>query len=345
MKQIILQLVFLVTSTLLVGCGVSSSKVPRAISPKTVFYSTANLENHRCLYEEALTGQKCQNVEASTQLNTSRPAPAKDASLAKYWRDTMIGMIRRDIESFYGEYEKTLADGRRRFSSAIDVTSLAGTAAATIINPARAKTVISTMVAFVEGAHGKIDQNIFQQQTTNVIIQKIRASRIRLDAMILRKMDLDASQYTFSAAEHDLRELFRAGTLQSGFLELAASTGADATQAIADRGAVEERRLLPLATGPQRELSKKVGDKVAELEKLWSNNQSNAIGKGALQTILDALNKLKSQSLAVATSIPTDTSDPQKIFGLLRAEMADTLSSPERLGTKLPALAEALGVR
>lgn len=280
MKRTTTHLALLVISILITGCSVSSPKIPKAISPKIVSYSTANLENHRCLYEEAVTGQKCQNVDAGTQTNTTRPDPAKDAVLAKYWRDTMIGMIRRDIESFYGEYEKQLADSRRRFSSAIDVTSLAGVAAATITNPARAKTVISTMVAFVEGAHGKIDQNIFQQQTTNVIIQKMRASRVRLDAMILRKMDLDAAQYTFSAAGHDLRELFRAGALQSGFLELAASAGNDATQAVADRGAVEERRLLPIATSVHRDLSKKVGDKVRSWKNFGAATKATLSAKG-----------------------------------------------------------------
>src|SRR5262245_50181871 len=202
---------------LLTGCAVGRPKIPAVINSPSVTYTTDDLEKHRCLYEEALTGRDCKSI--------TTPKP-KDEEMARYWRDTMINLVRRDIESFYREYEVQLADNRRRLDSVVDVASLAGVTAATITNGARAKTVISTMVAFLQGAHGKIDENIFQTRTTQVVIQKMRASRARVEVTILEKMTkLDARQYLFSEAEKDLRELFWAGTLQSGFIELALDAG------------------------------------------------------------------------------------------------------------------------
>lgn len=338
MKRVMTRLTLLLLAASPLGCGVGRPAIPPSVRHSVTVYTTAELEKHRCLYEEAVTGLDCKDHTA---------ARTKDPELARFWRDTMINLIRRDIESFYHEYETRLADGRRRFTSAVEVTSLAGVAAATITNGARAKTVIATMVSFVEGAQGKIDQNIFRERTTDVIIQKMRASRARVETLVIRKMaQLDARRYVFSDAERDLRELFWAGTLQGGFLELALDAGNDAAQAAAEKKSAEEtvRRLIPIATSANRTFSGKVRKKIDDLEIMWRDNQNTPAGRGAAAAALAALNLLKQRGKLKFTDPLPDASAGQKIFDLLNDEMEDALFTPNGLREKLPVIAEALGV-
>jgi hypothetical protein len=352
MTRVMTRITLLILSALPAGCVVGRPTIPEAVKHSSIIYKMTDLEKHRCLYEEAMTGQACLNPVSARRTGNASETPAttpalkRDAELAKYWRDTMINSTRRDIESYYREYETQLANSRRRFGSAVDVIALAGVTATTISKGERARTVITTMVSFLQGGHSKIDQGIFRERTTDVIIQKMRASRSRVETMILRKMaGLDARQYVFSEAERDLRELFWAGTLQGGFLELALSAGNDAARAAEER---EEtvRGLLPIATSTDRALAKKVGDKITELARIWRDNQNTPVGAGALRTLLDALNTLKERNkLRFEGALPTDTSNGQLLIDLVRGEMADVLDTPGGLQEKLPVIAEALGVK
>ena len=311
---------------MLLGCAVGRPKIPGVINPPSVAYTTADLEKHRCLYEEALTGKDC----------TSRSAgKTQDDAMARYWRDTMINLVRRDIESYYREYEVRLADNRRRFTSVIDVASLAGVTAATVTNGARAKTVISTMVAFLQGAHGKIDENIFRDRTTDVVIQKMRAGRARVETGILEKMTkLNARQYVFSEAEKDLRELFWAGTLQSGFIELALDAGNDAAQARAEKSEVESAR-LPTVTSEQLQLSTRINREITRLEKDLLGDSVDA-ARAAEEKARAALTKL-------GTSIPAGARE-EDILRLLRKEASKALFALPDDTIKLMKLAQALGL-
>ncbi len=338
MIRIMASITLLTLFGLLVGCGVGRPAIPPTIKHPTVLYTTDELEKHRCLFEEAVTGLDCK---------THTITKMKDPEMARFWRDTMIGLIRRDVESYYREYETNLADSRRRFGTTIDVASLAGVAAATITNGARAKTVISTMVAFVQGAHGKIDQNIFRERTTDVIIQKMRASRAKVETVIVSKTaQLDALQYIFSDAERDLRELFWAGTLQGGFLELALSAGNDAATATQQRNQTEARvrGLLPQVTQTEANLLKKIDDEIVRLTRRFSDGTlSENDRKKALEPVLKALKALEAAGKHKFTGALPDN-DGSKLFKLLRDEVKDSLLSPGGLQEKLPIIARALDV-
>ncbi|MBL8190870.1 MAG: hypothetical protein JNK38_22830 [Acidobacteria bacterium] len=185
--------------------------------------------------------------------------------------------------------------------------------------------------------------------TITIIIQKMRASRARIDALILQNMDLDATQYTFGEAEHDLRELFQAGTLQSGFLELAASAGNDATQAADAKKAIQARHTIPIATAEQRELSRKIFVKANSLEKKWKDNKNNQTGKDALEEMLKALNQLKelggsAEPGLIPANVPADEDGAVKLIKLFRREIMDADTSTEKREKKMPALAKALGI-
>ncbi|HEU0176296.1 MAG TPA: hypothetical protein VFV58_18690 [Blastocatellia bacterium] len=343
------RITLLILSALLVGCAVGRPAIPEAVSHSSIVYKTTDLEMHRCLFEQSVTGRAC--LRPANRIGGGAiepPAPVKDDEMAVYWRDTMINSIRRDIESYYHEYETQLADGRRRFGSAIEVAALAGVAATTISKGERARTVIATMVSFLQGGRGKIDQGIFRDRTTDVIIQKMRASRARVETRILRKMaELDATHYGFSEAERDLRELFWAGTLQGGFLELSLSAGNDAAEAVEERNSAEAaaRSLLPIATPRDRALAKKIDVKITELARVWRDNQNTPTGAGALQTLLDALKTLKTRNkLKFSGTLPADTGDAKLLIDLIRSEMEDALNSGG-LQEKLPVIAEALGVK
>jgi hypothetical protein len=191
------------------------------------------------------------------------------------------------------------------------------------------------MVAFVQGAQGKIDQNIFKDQTTTVIIQKMRASRTRSETSLLQKMtSLDARRYGFAEAEKDLRSLFWSGSLLAGFLELAADTGNDAKQAKTDSEDFNKiRSRIPVVTKEELQLSKKVGDKFGNLKQVWQDNKTSPVGQAALDEVRQALTSLK-------VTIP-DRATQEEIFKLLEDELGKAAFDK----SKLIPLAKALGVQ
>jgi hypothetical protein len=72
--------------------------------------------------------------------------------------------------------------------------------------------------------------------------------------------------------------------------------------------------LLPIATSEQRESSKKIGDKVASLEKKWRDNKNNDEGKNALKDMLKALNELKGSGFsAEPNSIPANVPTMEEV--------------------------------
>ncbi len=306
------------------GCSVDKPKIPRVISTSSVEYSIDDLKDHRSKYETAIL--------------------SRDEDNARHWRDTMISLIRRDIESFYREYEIKLASSRRDFATGVDVTSLVGVTAATITNGARPKTIISALVSFIQGGHGKIDQNTFRDKTIDVIIQKMRASRTRVDTEILRKMSsLGPRQYTFAEAEKDLRDLFWSGTLLGGFLELAIDAGNDAKDAQREKEEVtDERIIIPRVTPDQRRLASRIREKREALEGAFASNPTSETGKAAVQEAIKAINEIRQKTAVAGTSpqlLSTDA-NPDDVFLQLRAETEKAIAKPEIL----PIIAKALGV-
>jgi len=309
----------LLLSLLLVGlgCRVDRPKIPNVISSASVAYTLDELKEHRAKYEAAMDSN---NLE-----------------MAKRWRDTMIGSIRRDIDSYYHLYEVQLASGRRNWSTFGDITSLAGVAAATITNGERAKTVISALVSFAVGSQTKIDKNIYQEKTIDVIVQNMRASRLRMDTLILDKMSkLNAAQYNFNEAETDVRELFWAGTLQSGFLEMARAAGNDVTDAKAEQDlkvSAEARIEIPDINSSLLLLTSKIQQKREELEATWVLNKGTDKGKQAVDEAREILAKLKSPAPAEAT--------PEAVFRLLRKAIVEELRDP----SKITQIANAMGIK
>lgn len=303
------------TCSLIGGCA-GHPKIPKVISPERVQYTVNDLELHRGKYTGAVIG--------------------KDLPMAKFWRDTMIGYVRRDITSYYDQFEGQLANSRKTFTSVADVASVAGVAAATIDNGARSKTVISALVAFVQGAQGKIDKNTFKEQTTELLIQKMRATRLRIDTSILDKMvHEDAIQYTFGEAEDDLRDLFWAGTLESALVELAADTGHDTKTAQAAKIDFTNKRLGHVDQ-KTLDLSTRVTERRAELENKWSNNKNTDKGKAVIEEIKKILT-----DCCQVSSTNLENASGDEIIQLLRDKIAEATTDPK----KLEPIARAMGLK
>jgi hypothetical protein len=294
---------------------VDNPKIPEVLSTSSFSYTLENLNDHRAKYEKAITD--------------------KDFELARYFRDTMINSIRRDIDSFYHLYEVSLGRGRRNFATFADVLAVAGVTATTITNGERVKTVISSLVSFVQGSQGRIDQNIFRDKTVDVIIQKMRAGRTRIDAAIMDKMaNLDATRYVFTEAETDLRELFWAGTLQSGFLELASLAGNDAKDANAEHKRVTEDRIkIPDVTTEQLDLTFRIQSRRETLEATWLADRDGEKSKNAVMEARRILDELQSPA-------PADAS-PRAVFRLLRARIAELLKDT----AQIERIAEAMKIK
>ena len=204
---------------LLMGCVKNRPRMPAAINPA----------NH--VGEYKLT-------DFQTDLATYRgfmSATPPNLPAARRQRDMMINRIMVDTEGDYKEYEITVFADRAKFDTAGDILELGITAATTVSNGARVKTVLAAALSGVTGSRLSYDKNFYREKTTEIIISKMQASRTVIKNQIVDKMtSLDADRYPFEEAWIDLIDFFYAGTVEGGLEALAVDAGSSA-KAAADK--------------------------------------------------------------------------------------------------------------
>ena len=139
---------------------------------------------------------------------------------AKVIRDQMIHRILAETELYYRDYETRLFTRRSRLGFVGEASEISLAAGASLVNGARGKTVLSTLLTAATGTRLSFDQNFFQEKTTETILAQIATDRRRIRGHIVRRLEESVGSYSFEAAWVDLVDLFYSGTLEGGLQSL-----------------------------------------------------------------------------------------------------------------------------
>src|SRR5207244_225780 len=158
-----------------------------------------------------------------------------------------------DLESDYKEYEIAVFTDRAKWDTAGDIFELGLTAATTVSNGARVKTVLSAALSGVKGSRLSYAKNFYREKTAEIIISKMQASRNVIRNQIVDKMtNLDTDKYPFEEAWVDLIDFFYAGTLEGGLEALAVDAGSSAAAAAAKTDESVKQRIKLQTFTPER---------------------------------------------------------------------------------------------
>lgn len=212
MKKLLLLVVTALSTLSLTGCPKSKPSVPPVVARRLANYEIERFENDEKTYYQAADGNQQEQ--------------------ARRLRDRIISRLKTNIDANYQDFENQLFAGRARTNVLFDITELGTAVAINISNGERAKNIIAAALTGFKGGRKSINENLFMERTTQVIISQMQASRSRVEETIIVNMrDKGVDQYSLDAALGDLINYFYAGSLQKGLQELAKETGKNAIEA------------------------------------------------------------------------------------------------------------------
>lgn len=194
------------------GCPKSKPNVPPVVARRLANYEVERFEKEEMAYNTAAEGNL--------------------PDQARRLRDKIIYRLKANIDANYQDFENQLFTGRARNNILFDITEIGTAVAINITNGERAKNIIAAALTGFKGGRKSIDENLFMERTTQVIISQMQASRSRYEETLLTNMrDKGTDEYPLEAALGDLINYFYAGSLHKGLQELAKQTGQDALEA------------------------------------------------------------------------------------------------------------------
>lgn len=316
MKSVLL-ITLLVSTLFLTGCPKTQPAVPPVLAKQVADYEiqkfTTDTDQYYCAID-GCTGQ------------------ARDVAKATRLRNRVIARLKAAIDANYQEFENQLFTGRARSNVLLDITEFGANVATTISNGERVKTIISAFVTGFKGGRKSFDENFFREQTIQVIISQMEASRARVETDMLKNMnDKDADGYSLDTALGDLINYFYAGTLQKGLQELAKETGKNAISA-EDAKQYEKGRTG--VTAAERTQALKIEDRVEQLFKDANDLDNPTEQAAAVAVVRKAIEQLTGKAPA-ADALTTD------LFQSLKAAMRAANKKP---GGGTDAIRKALGL-
>lgn len=201
-------LVIILSSILLLtACPRNQGRMPEVLARRVITYETSRFDQDLAAYESA------------------------DITTKRLIRDEMLLRLKRNIDALYHDFERDLFIHRATSNILADFTELATAGATSITNGERAKTILAVALTAFKGGRKSIDQNLFRERTTEILISRMRASRSRIEAEITESRPAGADVYTLDDALGHLVDYFYAGTLQNALQELAQQAGKEADEA------------------------------------------------------------------------------------------------------------------
>jgi hypothetical protein len=129
----------------------------------------------------------------------------------------------------YDRYEAGFYSGQAYLNTATDLLELSLDAAASVTGTAATKSILSIIAGGVVGSKTSYEKNFYDQQTREVIVAKMEASRAEQLAVIETGMAI--SSYTLEQGLLDAEAYYRAGTVIGALEAINNSTSQQANAA------------------------------------------------------------------------------------------------------------------
>ena len=197
----------------------------------------------------------------------------------------------------FSRYEVDVVAGRAAGDTIVDMAVLGLTSAAALTTPGQATRILSAISGGLIGSRAAIQKNIYQNQTTSVLLDRMRVLRAQKLNEIVANLALPPAKYPVELALIQVLDYYNRGTVLAALQDIANNTAIQ--QIKAQGGAVTSPPVAPplsqqirISTAPPvagtggtiptvklsaagRQLKKFLGDQVASLDK--SGNRDTAV--------------------------------------------------------------------
>ncbi|MFL6211345.1 MAG: hypothetical protein ACJ74W_21030 [Pyrinomonadaceae bacterium] len=307
-----------------IGPPPTRSSIPSAVRDKVIDHRAKQL------------GDLADKYDCSIGLITAAGCTV-DLTKAKLFRNELLYESLQLVDANYNDFENDLFVKRASSNVLMDVTELGLSAATGITNGERVKNILAISATAFKGGRRSIDLNLFREQTTQVIVLKMRAARARVRQRVAQGVALDVSQYSLASGLDDLMDYINAGSINSALLELTQDTGADAKNA---REAAADLKITPFLNEAEVAKIASISDAREKVrENLFSTDPATrAKGEKQIKVVLTDLYTADEIAKAIT---------PTEMFNLLQQKIiaARRNSDAELMDKIQKALNKALAVQ
>lgn len=156
---------------------------------------------------------------------------AKTDNDRKYYRNDYIARRMYIIDAEFTEFETALTRERGEFGFTTALVTQGLTTAGAVFTPVNTVRALSALAGGVNASRGFYDSELLVNKTIQIVQAQMQAKRDEVAARIIQKMDKPYTNYSLSAALHDLEDYYRAGTLTAGLIKATTEAGEAAKDA------------------------------------------------------------------------------------------------------------------
>lgn len=145
---------------------------------------------------------------------------ATDPAERKRIRDLLIYGKMGVIEHDFDDLERQLNSTGNSVSLVGDLAVLSLSGIGSVTGGKSTKAALSAASAGIVGAQGAISKDLYYQRTLSAILAQMEANRERVRATIFAAMKKPDAEYPLTAAEIDLKQLIRAGSIPASISQI-----------------------------------------------------------------------------------------------------------------------------
>jgi len=227
-----------------------------------------------------------------------------DATKKKAIRNEIIDARMAEIDNKFGDYERAIYKEGIGSGVGTDWVLLGITAGATVSRVENTKTLLAALATALVGGQASFDKRALFEKTMPALMAQMVAERETVRATIREGEDLPVENFTWSAAESELKKFEFAGSIPGAIANISQDAGEKANKAKQSQSDIrqsqftrdDEGELLRLFWKPDGKVDK---DNEAELQK-WMTNNGLAIGPGRIAMFLRSKAYANERKRAVA---------------------------------------------
>ncbi len=258
--------------------------------------------------------------QVNDKLKQYQTAASSRPDDAKSLRNEAVEDVLAYIDANYQDFISDLETKHSWTNFVADVIELGAGAATGIVKGERAIQVIGVALTAFRATRKSFEVNLYKEQTTPILINKMDDNRAKVYAIILEKRNRELADYPWKEAVRDIVAYYNAGTLVRAFTELSKDTAAQAKES-EDR--VLELKGVPLskpATVRTRGNALDARTVILKLENSLANASEKADATKKLQEIFKALEADASiKPLVTEAGVSSQETDGAKLLAALRA--------------------------
>jgi hypothetical protein len=167
--------------------------------------------------------------ELRGQVRVARELEDK-GTLTEVQRNNLQNRLLAYSDNHYYRTRDTLVKGRDWMNFSAEVAGTTLSAVSALVGDVDLKSIISTTSALTQSTKVSIDKNLYAQQQTTAIVNKMDALRATIHTSIDSSQTVVIQQYGLEKALADAVKYDDAGTIQNAIIALTAAAGSDKTE-------------------------------------------------------------------------------------------------------------------